>query len=90
MSESRVIVYSSEYCGFCRAAKSLLERSGIPFEEVDLTYTPEKQMELREQTGHTTVPIIMLDGQLIGGYTELQSYVAAHGAQSLMPQESGK
>ena len=85
MSVSRVILYTSQYCGYCRAAKSLLERSGIPFEEIDLTNTPEKQMELREQTGHTTVPIIMLDDELIGGYTELQSHVAAHGAQSLMP-----
>ena len=85
MSDSRVTVYTSFFCGYCRAAKSLLQRNGIPFEAVDLSNEPDKHMALREQTGHTTVPIIMLDDELIGGYTELQTHISTHGAETLMP-----
>ena len=37
---SRVTVYTTEPCGFCRQAKSLLEARGIDFDEVNLAKDP--------------------------------------------------
>jgi glutaredoxin len=65
----------------------LLQRSGVPFIEEDLSNDPEKLMALKERTGHSTVPMILLDDALIGGYMELQSRISSDGAESLMPTE---
>ena len=78
MGTSRVIVYSTSYCGFCFAAKALLEREGIAFETVDVTNDPRTRAELVLRTnGRRTVPVILVDGKPIGGYQELAALVRA-------------
>lgn len=64
-------MYSTAYCGFCVAAKNLLVRRGIRFEEHDVSGDHEKRAWLRETTGRRTVPQIFIGGRSIGGYTEL-------------------
>ena len=71
MSEPAITLYTSNFCGFCVAAKRLLDRHGIPYQEVDLSRDPSLRMDLVAQTGHRTVPIILLEGALVGGYNEL-------------------
>lgn len=68
--ESRITIYKTEYCGFCRMAASLLDARGIPYQEI-MVDDAETRMKLVEETGWRTVPIIMLDGELIGGYDDL-------------------
>jgi glutaredoxin 3 len=64
-------MYSTPYCGYCVAAKHLLESRGIPFDEIDVTGDTAKREWLRNVTGRRTVPQIFIGGQSIGGYTEL-------------------
>jgi glutaredoxin 3 len=72
MSTSRVLVYSTSYCGYCRQAEALLRREGIAFEAVDVTNDPEARADLIERAqGRRTVPVIFIDGEPIGGYQEL-------------------
>jgi glutaredoxin 3 len=68
---SRVIVYTTEPCGFCRTAKSLLNARGIPFEEINLAKDPMGRAELAELTGMMTFPQVVIDGEPIGGFQEL-------------------
>ena len=37
MTQPLVTLYTSSYCGYCRAAKGLLQRRNIAFQEIDLT-----------------------------------------------------
>ena len=37
---SHVTVYTTEPCGYCRVAKALLNKRGIPFEEINLAKDP--------------------------------------------------
>jgi glutaredoxin 3 len=67
----RVTVYTTEPCGFCRAAKVLLGKHGIPFEEVNLSKDAVGRSELAERTGMMTFPQVIIDGEPIGGYQEL-------------------
>jgi glutaredoxin 3 len=67
----RVTVYTTEPCGFCRTAKALLERRGIPFDEINLAKDPAGRAELVAHTGMMTFPTILIDGKPIGGYQEL-------------------
>ena len=68
---SRVTVYTTEPCGFCRTAKALLAARRIPYEEINLAKDPSGRAKLAELTGMMTFPQVIIDGKPIGGYQEL-------------------
>ncbi len=61
-------------CSYCEKAKKLLDEIGIPYEYIDLYQDFEEYRKFDEE-GHKTVPVIKLNGSLIGGYTELKEYL---------------
>jgi glutaredoxin 3 len=67
----RVTVYTTEQCSLCTNAKTLLERRGIGYKEVNLTKDPDGRAELERRTGMFTFPQILVDEELIGGFREL-------------------
>lgn len=70
---AKVVVYSKVPCPYCVRAKSFLEEKGIEFDSIDLTDRPEEIERIKNETGWRTVPIIMINGKLIGGYTDLKA-----------------
>jgi glutaredoxin 3 len=68
---SRVTIYTTEPCGFCRVAKSLLTKRNVQFTEVNLAKDPSGRAELVRLTGMMTFPQVIIDGEPIGGYQEL-------------------
>jgi glutaredoxin 3 len=68
---SRVVMYSTEPCGFCRTAKALLNARKIPYEEINLAKDPDGRAALVADTGRMTFPQIVIDGTNIGGFQEL-------------------
>lgn len=67
----QVKIYTKRYCSFCFAAKRLLTKRGIAYEEIPLAGNVAAEMEMQTLTGGHTVPQILLNGNPIGGYTEL-------------------
>ena len=68
-----VVLYVTEYCGYCRMAESLLRRKGISFEAVDVTESNEARTWLIEATRQRTVPQIFIKHRSIGGFSELSA-----------------
>ena len=68
---SRITVYTTEPCGFCRTAKALLAKRGVAYEEINLAKDPEGRAELVQLTGMMTFPQVVIDGEPLGGYQEL-------------------
>jgi glutaredoxin 3 len=68
---SRVLVYSTRWCGYCVRAKALLDSKEIEYEEIVLEDDQSFRQLLHELTGGLTVPQIVIDGEPIGGFTEL-------------------
>jgi glutaredoxin 3 len=68
---SRVTIYTTEPCGFCRVAKSLLAKRNVAFNEVNLAKDPSGRAELVRMTGMMTFPQVIIDDEPIGGYQEL-------------------
>ena len=68
----KAIVWSKYHCPYCDQAKALLKQKGIPFEERKIGdgYTREEFLEAIPMA--RTVPQIIIDGELIGGFTELR------------------
>ena len=71
MIVARIQLYTTAWCGFCVRAKMLLEQRGLPFEEVRVDDDPDFRRKLEEMTGSWTVPQILIDGEPIGGFSEL-------------------
>ncbi len=67
----KVIIYTKDYCGYCFRAKDLLDNKQVNYTELDVTNDPEKEQEMRERSGRTTVPQIFIDAQHIGGCDDL-------------------
>jgi glutaredoxin 3 len=70
---AEVRIYTTNYCGYCRAAKSLLTERGVSFEEIDCSDDANTRRWLIEQTGQRTVPQIFIAGVPVGGFSELSA-----------------
>ena len=70
---TKAVVWSKDSCPFCVQAKALLTQKGIAFEEKKIGdgYTREELLEAVPNA--RTVPQIFLDGELVGGFTELKA-----------------
>ena len=68
---TRVTVYTTEPCGYCRTAKTLLDRRGIAYDEINLAKDADGRAELVARTGMMTFPQVILDDEPIGGFQEL-------------------
>ena len=65
-------IYTKNWCGYCRAAKALLDQSGYQYSEIDVTEDAQEFQQMVERSqGRRTVPQIFIDGVGIGGYREL-------------------
>ena len=67
----QIKIYTKAYCSYCYAAKNLLTKRGLAFEETELSGNFKAEQEMRDLTGGTTVPQILINGTPIGGFTEL-------------------
>ncbi len=67
----KITMYTTDPCGFCRSAKSLLDSRGVPYEEVNLAKDPSGRAELVALTGQMTFPQIVVGERSIGGFREL-------------------
>ena len=68
---SDVRIYTTTYCGYCHAAKALLAKRGVAFQEIDCTDDAATRRMLIEKTGQRTVPQIFIGGVPVGGFDEL-------------------
>jgi glutaredoxin 3 len=66
-----VTLYTTEPCGFCRQAKTLLQARGIDYREVNLAKDPVGRAELVALTGQMTFPQVVIGARAVGGFREL-------------------
>ena len=70
----KVIIYTGPMCNFCPAAKHLLNKKKISYEEIDIGYDEKKREEmLKKSNGMKTIPQIFIEEKHIGGYVELKA-----------------
>lgn len=69
------ILWSKYHCPYCEQAKMLLAMNNIKFEERKIGDGWTKEELLEEIPTARTVPQIIINGQLIGGFTELRAHL---------------
>ena len=67
-----VLIYLTEWCPFCQRAKALLKKKKVNFTEIDVDDRPELRSWLVSASGQRTVPQVFINGQPVGGYTDLE------------------
>jgi glutaredoxin 3 len=72
MAPPKVLVYTKRNCPYCVRAKRLLERKGVPYEEIDVEGNDDLRVWLVETTGQRTVPQVFAGERPLGGYTDLE------------------
>lgn len=71
-------VYTTDYCPYCTAAKRLLERYALPFDEIDVSGDDAARVELARRSGRKTVPQIWYGDEHVGGYDDLVVWMGRH------------
>lgn len=71
---TKVEIYTKSNCVFCAKAKTWLQDNGIDYEEHDVSSVKAFSDMKSRLPEATTVPQILMDGHLIGGYDTLMQY----------------
>ena len=75
---AKVVMYTTQWCGYCARARALLASKGVEFAEYDIDEEAGKREEARARSGgRTSVPQIFIDGKYIGGSDEMAALEAA-------------
>jgi glutaredoxin 3 len=80
-----VVIYTRQFCGYCSAAKKLLETKGVAFEEHDATHAPEVRQEMIQRAnGRSTFPQIFIGERHVGGCDDLHALERAGELDALL------
>ena len=67
-----VVMYSTNWCGYCQRARNVFERKGVAVREIKLDDEPDQRPVMLQRTGgQRTVPQIFIGELHVGGYDEL-------------------
>jgi len=64
-------MYGTPYCPYCMAARVLLKKKGIAFEEISVSGDTEMREQMEKLSGRRSVPQIFVADQPVGGFDEL-------------------
>ena len=72
-----VTIYTTPYCPYCHAAKALLKKKGVTFEEIDVQDPALRQKMTARANGGRTVPQIFIGETHVGGCDDIHALDAA-------------
>lgn len=67
-----ITIYTTNSCPYCFRAKALLNKKGLKFKEIDVTYDRAARAIMAQRAhGRSTVPQIFIGSQHVGGSDDL-------------------
>lgn len=79
----RVEIYSRPGCGYCENAKDIFKQKGVHFVEYSIGSGFSREAFFEKFPNEKTVPQIVIDGEHIGGYTQLTEWMKEHDTGNL-------
>lgn len=80
-----VVIYTRDFCGYCAAAKALLDRKGVRYTEHNATGRPEVRQEMMTRSGRNTFPQVFIGERHIGGCDDLHALERRGELDALLP-----
>lgn len=72
----KIEIYGRPNCQWCTAAVNFLKRRGWEYSYHNLVaMEPNKALDILNESGMKTVPIVKVDNIYIGGYDQLEAYI---------------
>lgn len=68
---TKIVIYGTEICPYCTAARMLLKKKGVDFEDVLVSGNDELRQEMQRRSGGRTVPQIFINDEPIGGFDDM-------------------
>lgn len=68
-----IVIYTKNYCPYCKKAVALLSSKGVDFKEIDVTYDDETFSKVMKKTGWDTVPQVFVDEEFLGGCDDIHA-----------------
>ena len=65
---SKVLLFSTSTCSWCRRAKRYFKERGVPFKEINIERDQNAARDIVRKTGQTGVPVIKIGGRWIVGF----------------------
>ena len=65
---SKVVLFSTSTCSWCRRAKRYFRDNRIPFKEINVERDQEAAKDIIRKTGQTGVPVIKIGSRWIVGF----------------------
>ena len=71
--QMKAVIYSKPACGYCVAAKNLMNNKGIEYEERYLDSQESIMQFITEHPDKRSMPQIWIDDEHIGGFEQLKT-----------------
>jgi glutaredoxin 3 len=82
---ANITIYTTRTCGFCYAAKSLLTKKGLSYDEIDVSADPAARQRMMLRTnGRRSVPQIFIGDTHVGGNEDLYELERRGGLDQLL------
>lgn len=80
-----VTIYTTAWCPYCSAAKSLLREKGVSFSEIDIEKTAGARATMVQRAGgRSSVPQIFIGDKHVGGCDDLYALERTGGLDPLL------
>ncbi|KTB79225.1 glutaredoxin family protein [Pseudomonas syringae] len=66
-SQAKVVMYTTDWCGYCKQTQRFLDSKGIAYQEFDIEKSKEGR-KAYEALGGRGIPLIDVNGTLIRGF----------------------
>ena len=70
-TEPKIVIYGDDSCTYCVAARMLFTKKGLRFQDIKISGDDERRAEMESLTGSNSVPQILINDHLVGGFDEL-------------------
>ncbi len=73
-NQPQIEIYTWQTCPYCRRAKALLDSKGVSYQEISVDGDEAARDAMSQRTGgKRSVPQIFINGQAMGGFTDIQA-----------------
>lgn len=85
-ARAKIVIYGNESCAYCAAARMFFARKGLRFADISISGDDGRLEEMERLTGSRSVPQILINDHLVGGFDELHALDKDGGLQNLLGQ----
>ena len=73
----KATIYGTSKCSWCNRVSRMLDENEIEVEKIDVSESKENLKLMKKVAGKTTttVPQVIIDGNFVGGYTEVERFI---------------